>query len=297
MKLQIDKELKLSDQETHLVLMHSILNILSVLIYNVRELGKMSRDPEVMKPVLETLETIREKLDDQEFTNDQLAKFDELQEYLSSSFVVIYESFPDLKDDEAYKSEVDNIYMVLNELQRRVTEIVAWEKNPFKLTEISTADLRQNIEQFFEAVQNNSRGAYKIDFSEAERPLLNTYKMSLDIKADNDTLKIPMVFKDVIRDVLANARKYSLPGSRIEISINQNNGKTSLSCKDMGVGIPESELPMVADLYYRASSGTARETMGKGIGLTKALYVTQQLNGEMWITSALSEGTTIEISF
>ncbi|MEM8895790.1 MAG: ATP-binding protein [Bacteroidota bacterium] len=297
MKLQIEKELNLSNQETHLVLMHSILNILGVLIYNVRELWKMSRDPEVMKPVIETLETIRERLDDQKFTNDQLPKFDELQEYLSSSFVVIYESYPNLKDDEAYKSEVDNIYMVLRELKRRTEEIVAWDKDPFKLTEISTTHLKEDIEQFFEAVQNNSRGAYKIDFSEAERPVLNTYKMILDIKADNDTLKIPMVFKDVVRDVLANARKYSLPGSRIEVSIKQSNGNTSFSCKDLGVGIPESELPMVADLYFRASSGTARETMGKGIGLTKALYVTQHLNGEMWITSALSEGTTIEISF
>ncbi len=59
MKLKIDKHLQLTDQELHLVLMHSILNILGVLIYNVKELGKMSRDPQVMKPVIETLTPIR----------------------------------------------------------------------------------------------------------------------------------------------------------------------------------------------------------------------------------------------
>ncbi len=297
MKLRIDKPLDLTDKETHLVLMHSILNILGVLIYNVKELGRMSRDPEVMKPVVETLENIREKLDDQAFTHDQLQKFDQLLEYLSSSFVVIYESFPELKDDDTYKSEVENIYMVLSELHRRAEEVVAWKKDPFSMTTISPTDLKADMERFFDAVQNNSRGAYKIDFSEADRPILNTYKMSLEIDANNDELVVPMVFKDVIRDVLANARKYSLPGSRIEVKITQQNGRTSFSCKDEGVGIPESELENVADLYYRASSGTARETMGKGVGLTKALYVTQHLEGELWITSALSEGTTVEISF
>lgn len=297
MKLKIDKHLELTDQEIHLVLMHSILNILGVLIYNVKELGKMSRDPQVMKPVIETLTSIREKLDDQDFTTDQLTKFDELYEYLSQSFVVIYDSYPDLKVDEDYKAEVDNIYLVLSEMRRRAEEIVEWQDDPFRIKEISADELREDMEQFFEAVQSNSQGAYKVVFSNDDRKTKMTYRMDFDISADNDPIAIPMVFKDVIRDILANARKYSLPGSKIEASFTQSNGQTRFTCKDEGVGIPEVELPKVADLYYRASSGKARETMGKGVGLTKAHYVTQKLGGTMWITSELSAGTTVEIVF
>ncbi|MEQ8712393.1 MAG: ATP-binding protein [Cyclobacteriaceae bacterium] len=297
MKLKIDKHLQLTDQEIHLVLMHSILNILGVLIYNVKELGKMSRDPQVMKPVIETLTSIREKLDDRDFTNDQLSKFDELHEYLSQSFVVIYESYPDLKEDEEYKKEVDNIYLVLSEMRRRAEEIVEWQGDPFRVAKITPEELREDMEQFFEAVQRNSRGAYKVIFSSNDHKAKMTYRMDFDIAADHDQIEIPMVYKDVIRDVLANARKYSLPGSKIEASFVQKNGQTKFSCKDEGVGIPEVELSKVTDLYYRASSGKARETMGKGVGLTKAHYVTQKLGGTMWITSELSGGTTVEIIF
>ena len=297
MKLKIDKQLALTDQETHLVLMHSILNILGVLIYNLKELGKLSRDPEIMKPVIETLTSIREKLDDKAFTYEQLDKFDELHEYLSKSFVVIYESYPELKDDKDYKTEVDNIFLVLSEMRRRAVEIVEWKDDPFRLKKMTFSELRADLEHFFEAVQSHSRGAYKISFDGPDRKTQRTYRMDLDLAADNDLLEIPMVFKDVIRDILANARKYSLPGTKIKTSVIQKDGKTTFTCKDEGVGIPAEELAKVTSLYYRASSGKARETMGKGIGLTKALYVTQQLGGEFWITSELSAGTTIEIQF
>lgn len=297
MKLKIDKHLALTEKEKHLVLMHSILNILGVLIYNVKELGKMSRNPEIMKPVIDTLTSIREKLDDQDFTHEQLNKFNELYEYLSQSFVVIYDSYPDLKDDKDYKAEVDNIYSVLSEMRCRAEEIVEWEGDPFRLKKITSSELREDIEQFFEAVQRNSQGAYKVVFSDADRSAKMTYRMDFEISSDNDEIEMPMVFKDVIRDVLSNARKYSLPGSKIEASFIQKDGQTRFSCKDEGVGIPEEELQKITDLYYRASSGKARETMGKGIGLTKALYVTQQLGGDLWITSQLSAGTTVEIHF
>lgn len=297
MKLKIDQHLALTEKEKHLVLMHSILNILGVLIYNVKELGRMSRNPEIMKPVIDTLTSIREKLDDQDFTHEQLNKFDELYEYLSQSFVVIYDSYPDLKDDKDYKAEVDNIYSVLSEMRCRAEEIVEWEGDPFRLKKITSSELREDMEQFFEAVQRNSQGAYKVVFSDADRSAKMTYRMDFEISSDNDELEMPMAFKDVIRDVLSNARKYSLPGSKIEASFIQKDGQTRFSCKDEGVGIPEEELQKITDLYYRASSGKARETMGKGIGLTKALYVTQQLGGDLWITSQLSAGTTVEISF
>ncbi|MEQ9297268.1 MAG: hypothetical protein RIF33_01835, partial [Cyclobacteriaceae bacterium] len=248
MKLKIDKHLALTEQETHLVLMHSILNILGVLIYNVKELGKMSRNPEIMKPVINTLTSIREKLDDQDFTYGQLSKFDELHEYLSKSFVVIYESYPDLKDDEDYKDEVDNIYSVLSEMRRRAEEIVEWDGDPFRVKKISTSELREDMEQFFEAVQRNSQGAYKVVFSNDDLTTKMTYLMDFEISVDNDEIEIPMVFKDVIRDVLANARKYSLPGSKVEATFIQKDGQTRFSCTDEGVGIPEEELPKVTEI-------------------------------------------------
>lgn len=297
MKKQIDNILKLTEKEKHLVLMHSILNILGVLISNVKELGKKSRDPEIMKPAIEMLTFIHDRIDDKAFTYEQLEKFDDLHEYLSKSLMVIYDSYPELKTDEQYTLEVDNIFLVLSEMRRRAEEIIEWSDNPFRLKKITPAKLKEDMKQFFEAVQSNSHGAYKIIFSDADNNAKMTYLIKFDIAAEEDEIEIPMVFKDVIRDILANARKYSLPGSRIEACLEQRSGITRFTCKDEGVGIPSDELSQVADLHYRATSGQARDTTGKGIGLTKAHYVTQELGGQLWITSELSEGTTVEIQF
>lgn len=296
MKLKIENNIVLTDKEVQLVLMHSILNILGILIANIKGLGSRSRDPEIMKPAISTLSEIHNRLDDAAFTSEQLMKFDELHEYLSKSMMVIYDSYPELKNDDHYVSEVDNIFTILAEMRRRSEEIAEWQGDPFRVVSMPVSKFKSDIEAFFEAVASNSKGAYKVNFQNKGRKP-KTYRMNLVVNADHDTLQLPAVFKDVIRDLLANARKYSLPGSKIDARLEQVNGITSFVCKDEGVGIPSAEIQKVTSLHYRASSGKARDTTGKGIGLTKAHYVVQTLKGQMWITSELSEGTTIEIKF
>ncbi|MGM0739910.1 MAG: sensor histidine kinase, partial [Bacteroidota bacterium] len=108
-----------------------------------------------------------------------------------------------------------------------------------------------------------------------------------------NTLTMPLLFKDVIRDLVSNARKYTPAGGTIHMRIRQNNGLLHVSIADNGIGIPEEELPRVFDYGYRASNAGGIRTMGGGFGLTKALHVVRLFNGDIRIESTPGKGTTI----
>ena len=107
---------------------------------------------------------------------------------------------------------------------------------------------------------------------------------------------MPPVFQDVMRDLLANARKYTPPGGVITAGLSDNGEGIRFVVKDTGMGIPESEIMKVVEFGYRATNA-ARPTRGGGFGLTKAFYITKTFGGRMWIESPVENGsgTRIEI--
>nr|WP_240544875.1 ATP-binding protein [Ectothiorhodospira shaposhnikovii] len=108
---------------------------------------------------------------------------------------------------------------------------------------------------------------------------------------------MPAVFNDVIRDLVANARKYTPPGGRILSGLDDDGQRIRFVVEDTGVGIPPGQVEDVVKLGFRADNVQNRRTYGGGFGLTKAYWVTQRLQGRMWIDSRLDQGTRIEIQF
>jgi signal transduction histidine kinase len=101
---------------------------------------------------------------------------------------------------------------------------------------------------------------------------------------------------DSIRDILANARKYSKPGRWFGLTILQVQQQIFVRISDNGCGIPEHEVEKVLQFGYRASNVTQRRTFGGGYGLTKAAYYTKQSGGTIDIQSKLGVGTTVTLS-
>lgn len=57
--------------------------------------------------------------------------------------------------------------------------------------------------------------------------------------------------REVVDNLLDNARKYSQPGTEIEVRARRLKGEVVVSVTDHGVGIPASELPGIFDKMYR----------------------------------------------
>ena len=91
--------------------------------------------------------------------------------------------------------------------------------------------------------------------------------------------------EQVIRNLLANAAKYSDPGSTVRIVGGADESMTTVRILDSGVGIEASEADRLFDLYYRSPS-TARRASGSGIGL----YVCRGLIAAMGAGSGPARG-------
>jgi len=99
-----------------------------------------------------------------------------------------------------------------------------------------------------------------------------------------------------MRDLIANARKYTAQGGIIAAGLFEGLRELRFVVHDTGCGIPEPELRRVVEFGRRGSNVSNVRTMGGGFGLTKAYYVTKQFGGRMWIASRVDIGTRISIT-
>jgi signal transduction histidine kinase len=90
-------------------------------------------------------------------------------------------------------------------------------------------------------------------------------------------------------NLLSNAVKFVKPGQRPEVRIwaEQQDGWARIWVEDNGIGIPESMLPRVFDMFSRGH--TTYE--GTGIGLALVRKVTDRMGGKAGVESEQGKGS------
>lgn len=93
------------------------------------------------------------------------------------------------------------------------------------------------------------------------------HKTELDIP-DLPMLKLdPVLFEQVLFNLLDNCAKYAPAGSTIRIQGWRDNGQVAVQVMDEGPGIPPNDLERVFDTFYRVRKGD-RVRAGTGLGLS-----------------------------
>lgn len=94
-------------------------------------------------------------------------------------------------------------------------------------------------------------------------------------------------------NILNNACKYS-NHKTVNLSVGASNNKVFIIIEDFGIGIPEKELGLIYDLFYRASNTKSYEGFGIGLPLTRNII--KMHNGEIHVKSSENVGTTVQIT-
>ncbi len=101
--------------------------------------------------------------------------------------------------------------------------------------------------------------------------------------------------RQVLVNLLANARVHTPPGTRIDVSVAEEGELAVLRVADHGPGIPEEHRRRVFDRFYRAAPTTGRATGGSGLGLSIVTSIVAGHGGELRLESAEGEGTAVEV--
>ena len=99
----------------------------------------------------------------------------------------------------------------------------------------------------------------------------------------------------VFLNLLDNAIKYSDPGARVDISIEEDESSLTAWIRDTGVGIPEEDLPQLFERFYRVNKDRSRSTGGSGLGLAIAKEIVTMHGGEISVESRVGVGSTFRI--
>jgi signal transduction histidine kinase len=108
-----------------------------------------------------------------------------------------------------------------------------------------------------------------------------------EILADIDGGKLRIV----LRNLLENAIKYSLPDSRaVEISVVENVDTVDIRVSDDGPGIPESESANLFEPFFRVDRSRSKKTGGYGLGLSICKRIMEVHGGSIVVKNKPTRG-------
>jgi K+-sensing histidine kinase KdpD len=106
----------------------------------------------------------------------------------------------------------------------------------------------------------------------------------------------PRRIKQVIRNILDNAIKYSPEGGLVVIRGQVRPKDVVVSISDQGVGISPEDLIPLFEKYFRVKSPTGYHVAGTGLGLPVARAIVEAHGGRIWAESKVGQGTTLYFS-
>ena len=117
----------------------------------------------------------------------------------------------------------------------------------------------------------------------------------------------------MLNNLLANAVKYSPQGGDIEVEVSlvQDGAEMEsqfagapkinlpalvVSVVDSGIGIPDSELDLIFEKFYRVSSDSTRGISGAGLGLYICKIIVEAHGGRIWAGNRVQGGAVLSFS-
>jgi heavy metal sensor kinase len=106
-----------------------------------------------------------------------------------------------------------------------------------------------------------------------------------------------ILMERMLTNIIDNAIRYTPSGGKVEVSLENKDGKPMLQVQDTGIGIPEESLSLIFDRFYVVDKSRFKETGGLGLGLSIVRQVADSHGAEIEVQSELNKGTTFLIRF
>jgi K+-sensing histidine kinase KdpD len=123
-----------------------------------------------------------------------------------------------------------------------------------------------------------------------------THQIIVDFPQFPDVDGDPRWLKQVFRNIVDNAVKYSPNGGLVIIRGELRAANAVVLVADQGIGMSPEDLIPLFERYYRVRSAANLHIPGTGLGLPIARAIIHAHGGRIWAESKLGEGTTVFFS-
>lgn len=130
---------------------------------------------------------------------------------------------------------------------------------------------------------------YKGEINRREKDNIQIYINIPPSDSENTILTDPFRLKQIINNLINNALKFTEDGY-IEIGYKLENNDIVFFVKDTGIGMAKDESGIIFERFKQAGlSSKKKEGTGLGLAISKGLV--ELLGGNIWVTSAMGEGS------
>ena len=107
-------------------------------------------------------------------------------------------------------------------------------------------------------------------------------------------------FRQVLISLMGNAPKFTNSGEiEVTLSLDQETSERVLihtSIRDTGIGIPAEKLATIFEPFHQADGSSTRKYGGTGLGLSICKQISHMMNGDVWVESEVSKGSTFHFT-
>ena len=121
--------------------------------------------------------------------------------------------------------------------------------------------------------------------SEADRVVSDRHEVILDSTGSAVVEGDPARLRQLVRNLVDNAVKYSPEGGSIRVEVRPNAREVHLEVRDEGVGISPDQMTHLFERFWRASTTDSRRTTGMGLGLYICRRIVEGHRGRIWAES------------
>ena len=177
----------------------------------------------------------------------------------------------------------ENLQIVIDETARLtslVSELLDFSKLQTGSTqlEIAAFDLTNAVEAIVQRVARmTEKDGYRVQFDPQEHVIIC-----------GDEKRI----EQVVYNLVGNALTYTGEDKKVTLTQTVMADCVRIAIKDTGKGIPEDELPLIWNRYYRAKESHRRAVIGSGLGLSIVQSILEKHGAKYGVTSQEGEGTT-----
>lgn len=187
-------------------------------------------------------------------------------------------------DEDTKRKYIDVVYTKSKKLQQLIEDL-------FGFTKLNHGKIVMNIEKIdIVRLMQQLMDEFYPNFLEKGLAFeLTSNKDNIDITAD------PKLLVRLFDNLINNAIKYGGDGKRVDVKIKDYDEYVKIYVTNYGMVIPEKDLPLLFDRFYRVENSRSNETGGTGLGLAIAKNIVKLHNGTIEVESDL-KGTSFIVS-